>query len=450
MSKNYTKDEVLENGYHQISIYDVDSHSLLSTYQTTPDGKKDGEEIEYDKGDIKRRTNWKDGKKNGEEIEYFKGSKDIKRTTNWKDGQKDGLEKIYTNDFIFYRGKELRISAENEYKDGVLTKNREYFYALEKLDSILAFLGKSVSERGLSLSRTQYGTYYSYINEVEADVIKENGEFKHITMKKGHYETFYDMEFKDSKEYDGYFDFTDESGRLFNKGEIRNGKLTGKKLVSLKDSPCAKYISSGTRLCDIKCWQTLKDDELVSHDAYYHWSDGYDGWNYDIHIPVNGQAYKRERQDGLIWKFYTKDGKEDGEYHVGSIHTYYKDGKLNGSYEDFRDKIRKNYKDDVLDGPYTEFFDKIDGKKKVEGFYKEGKKDGVWKYRAEDGTIINQEYWHEGKDCTAKYNRLKKIASKHIEEEDKLSEGKNERVVLKRKTKLGKMIDFAKETVKDR
>ena len=58
----------------------------------------------------------------------------------------------------------------------------------------------------------------------------------------------------------------------------------------------------------------------------------------------------------------------------------------------------------------------------------------MWKYRAEDGTIINQEYWHKGKDCTAKYETLKKVASKRIEEENKLSEGKDERVVLPKMT----------------
>ena len=441
MGKAYTKDEVLENGYHQISIYDANSQSLLSTYQTTPDGKKDGEEIEY-----------------------FEGSKDIKRTTNWKDGQKDGLEKIYTN-----KGE---ISVEREYNDGIPTK--EHFYGLKELASFLAFIGKSVPERELSL--------YKFLKDiVRSDVVKENGEFKHITLRTED-RTIYDMEFKDSKEYDGYYDFVDRRsswGGFRDRGKIKNGKLTGGKIVSQRDSLCRKFMESDR---DYECWQTFEDDELVSHHAYRYWYNEYDSYEDKIYIPVNGEAHiYMAFRSPLI--FDMKDGKINGEYrdHMKNIKATYKDDVLDGPYTEFFDRIngkkkvegfykngkkegvwkyygndgkvinqecwkdgRREYrdyklgtktyfKDDVLDGPYTEFFDKIDGKKKVEGFYKEGKKEGVWKYYDKDGTVIRQEYWHKGKNCTKKYEILKKVATKRIEEEERLSQN-GERVVLPKMT----------------
>lgn len=124
MSKTYTKDEVLENGYHQISIYDANSQSLLSTYQTTPDGKKDGEEIEY-----------------------FKDSKDIKRDTNWKNGEKTDM-----SEYDLECDCSPRLSKTEEYKNGECVKTTEYIYTTvqkmlrnKKIRNLLeteTFLGK--------------------------------------------------------------------------------------------------------------------------------------------------------------------------------------------------------------------------------------------------------------------------------------------------------------------
>lgn len=136
MSKTYTKDAVLENGYHQISIYDANSQSLLSTYQTTPDGKKDGKEIEY-----------------------FKGSKGIKRKTNWKDGKKDGWEMVYDKDGD--------ISSEKEYKEGECVKNRTHEYG--DIYSVKRFLNK----------HTQIGHMTTHVNEfsVHGQDVRINDEY---------------------------------------------------------------------------------------------------------------------------------------------------------------------------------------------------------------------------------------------------------------------------------
>ena len=104
--------------------------------------------------------------------------------------------------------------------------------------------------------------------------------------------------------------------------------------------------------------------------------------------------------------------------------------------------------DDVLDGAYTEYFK--NGKKRCEGSYSNGEKNGFWKTYADNGDLIEMRRYESGKDVTEHYNKLKKIAAKHIAKEDERSEGKDERVVLKRKRKLGKAIDFAKESIKEK
>ena len=57
MSETYIKDKMLKNGHRQMSVYDKKSDALLSTYEVAPNGKKDGELIEYfkDSQKIKRK-----------------------------------------------------------------------------------------------------------------------------------------------------------------------------------------------------------------------------------------------------------------------------------------------------------------------------------------------------------------------------------------------------------
>ncbi len=155
---------------------------------------------------------------------------------------------------------------------------------------------------------------------------------------------------------------------------------------------------------------------------------------------------------GEISKEHFKDGKLDGvcvDYNKGTTITY-KEGKKNGHCSEPTEygRIESTYKDDVLDGAYTEYFK--NGKKRCEGSYSNGEKNGFWKTYADNGDLIEMRRYESGKDVTEHYNKLKKIAAKHIAKEDERSEGKDERVVLKRKRKLGKAIDFAKESIKEK
>lgn len=415
MSKTYTKDAVLENGYHQISIYDANSQSLLSTYQTTPDGKKDGKEIEY-----------------------FKGSKGIKRKTNWKDGKKDGWEMVYDKDGD--------ISSEKEYKEGECVKNRTHEYG--DIYSVKRFLNK----------HTQIGHMTTHVNEFSvhgqdvrinneyigntgwmgAHIVKENGELKHITIR-GLHETIYDMEFKDNKEFNGYFKVEGTYDKHLSEYICTDGVLEGTVRTDKIDGRFVKGVFSGEELTNPK--------ELASYDASREsmtmWQ-GYVGRKVrGYHVYEGGKHTEDYVEVSAVWNSYGY-GREYEDFYCEPK----KDGKLQGEYINVKKRIKTNYAEGKLEGLYTKFFDRIDGKKKVEGFYKEGKKEGVWKYYAEDGTVINQEYWHKGKNCTEKYEILKKVASKRIKEENKLSEGKDERVVLPKMTAKEKR-DAIREAKKD-
>ena len=199
-------------------------------------------------------------------------------------------------------------------------------------------------------------------------------------------------------------------GDIIADGIWKDGKFTGK--ARNRDHTfsaqwdngemTAKYYENGTSynwhdgICEVRC----HDGDIVE--------------KYTLRNGLKHGLYTREP-----YAHYRRTEKEESEY---------KDGKLHG--------MSRKYN--------------VKGWLESEIQYQDGKKHGFEKLYNSDGTVASIKYYQNGRDCTAKYNRLKKIASKHIEEEDKLSEGKNKRVVLKRKTKLGKMIDFAKESIKEK
>lgn len=124
---------------------------------------------------------------------------------------------------------------------------------------------------------------------------------------------------------------------------------------------------------------------------------------------------------GTSSRLHYKNGLLDGlckDFENG-IEAYYKEGKKNGMcVEDTKyGKKESTYKDDVLDGQYTEYF--ANGKKKCEGNYSNGSKNGFWKTYADNGDLIEMRRFENGKDVTERYNKLKKIAAKHIEAEKK-------------------------------
>jgi TonB family protein len=102
----------------------------------------------------------------------------------------------------------------------------------------------------------------------------------------------------------------------------------------------------------------------------------------------NGQLcyevnYKKGKLDG-VWKKYYKDGGLECK-------GIYKDNELDGYWESYYSNdqlsVQKNYKNGKLDGPYKSYFDY--GFLKVVGNYTKGIKDGVWEYY--NGDALNED-----------------------------------------------------------
>lgn len=172
MSKKsvYIKDEILENGYHQIGVYDIKTQTLLSTYQTTPHGKKSGMETEYDNDSkkVKRQTYWVNGFKDYEKTydaqgrilsdaryehgQCIKETKysypDIARAEGaYKNGKKEGVWTYYANDGTvikkerYHKGKEYtkqyealkKVSKERIRQEDELSEGKEKRVILPKM-----------------------------------------------------------------------------------------------------------------------------------------------------------------------------------------------------------------------------------------------------------------------------------------------------------------------------
>lgn len=224
-------------------------------------------------------------------------------------------------------------------------------------------------------------------------------------------------------EYKKYVKTKDGSWKLSKEINYKDGVLDG------------KYVDSKSNLI-------YRNGKIVSGESTVVDYTG-NGYTYTY---VNESEYKITYFDRFnhIKKIESfKNNKLDGICRDDKTFTTYKEGKKNGEchFEKEGCKVYCNYKDDVLDGPYEER-DKV-GRKKCEGFYSDGKKNGIWKIYSTNGDLIETLRYEQGEDVTNRYNTLKKVASKSIAEEDKISESSADRIILPRKSKTKKIIDIA-------
>lgn len=126
MSGIVQKKELQEDGHYQVSLYDTETQKLTHRWFETQDGKKDGEEIEFNyTGKVHRVTDWKNGKKDGIEICFNTGIsvEDLEKTKSRcnKGDYKAFGDKVLDGDCSFKK--------ECSYKEGVLdgdyTETRE-------------------------------------------------------------------------------------------------------------------------------------------------------------------------------------------------------------------------------------------------------------------------------------------------------------------------------------
>ncbi|MBR1756648.1 MAG: hypothetical protein IJ738_03675 [Alphaproteobacteria bacterium] len=169
---------------------------------------------------------------------------------------------------------------------------------------------------------------------------------------------------------------------------------------------------------------------------------------YHIEESKNGNTY-------TIEEYSMKDGQKDGHYkkEYADIHrpyydwvscnkpieeADYKEGKLHGTHKKYN--VRRKESTGYGEEKYTSWLES-------ETQYKDGKKHGFEKLYNSDGTVAEMKYWQEGKDCTAKYNKLKKIASKRIDKEKAIEAKTGVKTRLPKMSKGSKIIAMAKETL---
>ena len=194
-------------------------------------------------------------------------------------------------------------------------------------------------------------------------------------------------------------------------GTWNDGKFTGE--VNYYDRDFSAKWDDGKMTGDL-----LRRGRRGDVSIHYHWQDGV------CHVV-------ERTKDGDFTLIYTlRNGKKDGLYQEikrGSTcveESEYKDGKLHGM-------SRKYNKEELWLESETQ--------------YKDGKKHGFEKLYNSDGSIAEIKYWQEDKDCTAKYKKLKKIATGRINEEKQIEAETGEKKSLPKMNKLEKKIAMAKE-----
>ncbi len=419
MSKIVQKRELQEDGHYQVSSYDTETQKLTHRWYENQNGKKDGEELEFNyTGKVHRVTDWKNGKKDGIEICFNTGIsiEDLEETksrcnkgdyayisflyvTNWKDDIKHG-EEIITD-----LGKNL--TARSEYNNGQQIKNIQYLYKLTP--EIEQFL-KDVRAPWLSNPESIYIKKDGIKNEIL--YIEMNKPARHYVHE---YTGFhYAMKFKDGKEYDGdyrYHHIRDQEHYSLKEGKLNgsfwlenrvgsywDGKFSGEETISITDTPL------GNNIEDLKNFTnqwTIENKGIKNASKIIH-ADKVSGYKIktakeEYDIPLNGNAHLENY--GIV------------------IDCEIKDGKLNGLYKAFGDKVLDgdcsfkkecSYKDGVLDGDYTETRERIipheayrNGiKEKIEikCQYKNGELDGIYEEVKQPAEDVAYQYRYKYKN----------------------------------------------------
>jgi antitoxin component YwqK of YwqJK toxin-antitoxin module len=180
-------------------------------------------------------------------------------------------------------------------------------------------------------------------------------------------------------------------------------------------------------------WQDEVCDivEYESKDRFY--DDRYTKAKYTLRNGKKDGLYQRFDREmirhkwGDGYSFLSARRESDNEYwdYVCLEESEYKDGKLHGMSRKYNKKL------------WLE----------SETQYKDGKKHGFEKLYNSDGTVAELKYWQEGNDCTAKYETLKKIATKRIEKEKAVEAQTGKKTRLPKMNKFEKTIAMAKETL---
>ena len=382
-------------------------------------GEIEGEVLEYyANGDVYAKTNYVAGVKNGLETIYHY-NKNISSEINYVKGEVSGSYKSFHSN-----GKPNEIGQSLEgnyigawksfYSDGTLES--ESFYKKGALSDLYKYYdtdGKLYYEYVYRKGDIIAFTFYKKDGTILKKGKKRSGEF--------YYEGFSP---KGNKTGEGLYDiaggkkgewkFYTNNGVLTNKGNYKEGELTGNYY---------NYYQNG----NVKYVSPYKNGVLDGYYVAYHTNNqmSTQGW------------YKEGNQHGE-WRYYNLDGSLNAInfYHKGTLNgtqksygvggklvgtTFYKFGDLISenifgkdeklfekitytsdeneykiTYKHYNGNIKTNisYVNEVKHGDYEVFY--FNGKEKIKGSYLNGHQNGTWTWYYDDGNIESKVDYSRG------------------------------------------------------
>ena len=414
------------NGDVYYQFWDMDS--LVSEYA----------DLHYPNGQLIEKISYKDGRKNGKFTGYYENGQ-TKHIRTYKDDKLEGKfadytesgqilrKQNYVNDLLDGSSKEWYLNGEvkvkTSYKVGKLdggfmsydslgrkvTKG-EYEMGLKAGDWLTWYPSGKKKERSSYFSGKANGPYTLW-DEI-GRIIKE-GEYSN-DLKHGVWITFdpdldrqesyeyYDMGIAKLKYFYKYYDngnmmeepaFTEyyrdgEWRQLFDNERLQylTTYSLGKKYGLYEEWTIDKsLIQRGYYQNDLlsALWTYVRNDSVIKYEVYDADSiiDGFVYEYYDNDKKKADAVFLENGKRDQKWYTYFEEGEDstisvyDGGKKTGAWYVYYD--------STFEAATETNYANNLMDGDYREWY--IDERKKVEGYYEEGKKHLLWAFWDERG-----------------------------------------------------------------
>jgi len=415
-----------KNGDVYYQFWDLDS--LVSEYA----------DLHYPNGQLIEKISYKDGRKNGKFTGYYENGQ-TKHIRTYKDDKLEGKfadytesgqilrKQNYVNDLLDGSSKEWYLNGEvkvkTSYKVGKLdggfmsydslgrkvTKG-EYEMGLKAGDWLTWYPSGKKKERSSYFSGKANGPYTLW-DEI-GRIIKE-GEYSN-DLKHGVWITFdpdldrqesyeyYDMGIAKLKYFYKYYDngnmmeepaFTEyyrdgEWRQLFDNERLQylTTYSLGKKYGLYEEWTIDKsLIQRGYYQNDLlsALWTYVRNDSVIKYEVYDADSiiDGFVYEYYDNDKKKADAVFLENGKRDQKWYTYFEEGEDstisvyDGGKKTGAWYVYYD--------STFEAATETNYANNLKDGDYREWY--IDERKKVEGYYEEGKKHLLWAFWDERG-----------------------------------------------------------------
>ncbi len=343
------------NGSENGLFKEYDESGNLEAEYTMTNGKKNGVIKIYEDGKLSYSNTLKDDIKNGQHIEYYyndeTGKLQLKQIGDYLNDEKNGTWKL----FFVEDNIEKLLTVENYTRD---IKNG----AFQDIKGDSLIIGNYRND----LLNGEYKVYLDLSRMILGGVIRTDTAKLNLIAEGNYYEN----------EESGYWKYYDLSKTLINEGRFVSGKKTGewKHYFSSYTDDNGNNLPYSKQLFLI---QNYANGELNGKTIRY-------SYLYEEEYPCSETDENKNSLDTCKRYIYQKVLET----------SFYKNGKLNGSFE-IRDSLNEvyakgNFKDDLKDGEWLHRYSDKDFEGKPYFIYQKGnytkdKRDGKWiQYYTED------------------------------------------------------------------